>query len=817
MGQEHLPGFIGKIYSEAVVRSASGESLLDSPELVTSDNVDRLYASKALLEEAAKRLHSKGFEVLDIGNISITIAAPPEVYERSLNTTLEAVDRPVLKEWGQVSTGTYLNAIDGKPFGEIDVSQTDFAQVLDGIAINEPIYYVESGKPSAIAPNKSQEYLQVPEGVAQGLNATLAQQQGITGKGVRVVMVDSGWYAHPFFRENNYKVEVKLAPGATNKAQDDNGHGTGESANIFAVAPEVSLTMVKADIDLSGRLRNVSSISALRTAVALKPDIISCSWGSNQRQLTLSPQNRVLAATVADAVRRGIIVIFSAGNGTYGFPGQHPEIIAAGGVYYHLTGSLRGQIEASNYASSFISPVYPNRRVPDVCGLVGKLPQGSYIMLPVPPGSKIDRGLALLEDGTESEDGWAAFSGTSAAAPQLAGICALMKQINPQLSPAEAKRTLQETARDVVGGSSHPSSGSASARAGPDIATGYGLANAYEAVKAVKGIAAKNIGSDNIFLFQNTSQLNSTPASQSKELTPVSQLDSKTIRKKPMYSEFPKLHKKLDEIRWKFERELQSVIDEYDLEDVELIISEANFIPRSPIQKVAHSLREKLDSCFETKENAIELDQDFDYLKSITENKIDEQDLKSIVETLGKDTKTKGIFLVDFIKSGVKGESGKVLLKEINQSLQIKNQKLKKELTEKIKESIQETQSKKNTGKIHKSKITTEHISSAQALLKIGRYQDLAIRVLTEALLVCGDDIEKSLRHIPKDSNSEKEAEKLRKFASDALSSCSSEIASFDAKSRKKANSFDGEEYTCELPGGGTGTWQWNGKSYVCQ
>ena len=83
--------------------------------------------------------------------------------------------------------------------------------------------------------------------------------------------------------------------------------------------------------------------------------------------------------------------------------------------------------------------------------------------------------------------------------------------------------------------------------------------------------------------------------------------------------------------------------------------------------------------------------------------------------------------------------------------------------------------------------------------------------------MVCGDDIEKSLRHIPKDSNSEKEAEKLRKFASDALSSCSSEIASFDAKSRKKANSFDGEEYTCELPGGGTGTWQWNGKSYVCQ
>ena len=79
MGKQHLPGSIGKIYSEAVVHSASGESLLDSPELVTSDNVDRFYASEALVEEAAKRLKSKGFDVLDTGKISITIAASPEV------------------------------------------------------------------------------------------------------------------------------------------------------------------------------------------------------------------------------------------------------------------------------------------------------------------------------------------------------------------------------------------------------------------------------------------------------------------------------------------------------------------------------------------------------------------------------------------------------------------------------------------------------------------------------------------------------------------------------------------------------------------
>jgi hypothetical protein len=66
-------------------------------------------------------------------------------------------------------------------------------------------------------------------------------------------------------------------------------------------------------------------------------------------------------------------------------------VLAVGGV--HARENLVGNdffLEASNYASSFDSLIYPGRHVPDFCGLVGMKPLAAYIMLPVPPGSSID-------------------------------------------------------------------------------------------------------------------------------------------------------------------------------------------------------------------------------------------------------------------------------------------------------------------------------------------------------------------------------------------------------------------------------------------
>lgn len=572
MSTPNLPTLPDRVFAEAVVRSASGASLLDSPEAVTSETVDQFLASADTVQAAAQELRSAGFDVIDIGSISITVAASPAVYERALSTHLQAVDRPVIKELQQTATATFISAADAKPFGEVDVSRTPFSQLLDGVALSEPLYYFGCDTPSPTPPQTGQDYLTVPDGVAEGLNALAAHRKGITGKGVKVVMVDSGWYAHPYFAKHNYNVKVVLAPGSTNSATDGLGHGTGESANLLAIAPDIELTMVKADVAISGASKHVNAVSALRKAIELRPDIISCSWGSDQRRRIISPYNRVMGAVIADAVRRGITVVFSAGNGQYGFPGQHPDVISAGGVYRYISGPLKGTLEASNYASSFVSPMYPKRNVPDVCGLVGKLPYGSYLMLPIPPGCEIDQRLSALNDGTKPVDGWAAFSGTSAAAPQIAGVCALLKQLNRDLSPAQIKAILKTTAIDVSDGYSNPSSSGAAARAGPDLATGYGLVDVEKAIAAVSKPSAK----------APKDACCEPCASQSNFQSEAKGLPSLPTRSTTMSSEFPKLQKHLDKIRFEIDKLLkEEFIDKDLIEEVELDFQATSFIHRS--------------------------------------------------------------------------------------------------------------------------------------------------------------------------------------------------------------------------------------------
>jgi subtilisin family serine protease len=190
---------------------------------------------------------------------------------------------------------------------------------------------------------------------------------------------------------------------------------------------------------------------------------------------------------VAAAVASGITVIFSAGNGQSGFPGQHPDVIAAGGVFM----DQNERLQASDYSSGFVSTIYPGRRSPDLCGLVGMKPKAAYIMLPVEPFDDIDAGLSgnTYPDGDETgpKDGWAAFSGTSAAAPQLAGAAALIKQARPTFSPMQVRNVLMQSARDVKAGHGSSSTGSPSATAGPDIATGNGLVDAYKSVRLALG------------------------------------------------------------------------------------------------------------------------------------------------------------------------------------------------------------------------------------------------------------------------------------------------------------------------------------------
>lgn len=464
---------------EAVVHSASGKSMFSADEVLASENLSDFEPPPGRATEAATGLEAAKFRVRHIGTYSISAEGPRKLWEKVFGTEVEERSQPISEADPKLGAVTYLSHFKGAPF-KIPAS-------LDGLVERAypqapPIYFE-----SPLPPRVKYHYLNVPADVSMIFRSPSVHKEGVTGKGVLVAMPDTGFYKHPFYEWHGYHYNATLAPDAIRVEKDEIGHGTAEAANIFANAP---------DIDFVGVKMGGNTTLGFKAASDLYPAVMTNSWGYSIRNGPLPNWLRPLEAVVIEAVhRRGITVCFSAGNGQYGFPAQMPDVIAVGGVYAHK--NFLGDdfdLEASNYASSFDSDIYPGRHVPDVCGLVGMKPRGIYIMLPVEPGDSIDSGLSggtfPNRDETANNDGWAVISGTSAASPQIAGICALIKQVQPGLSPSLIKTVLKAGARDVKNGRSQMGQ---LAGEGFDGATGAGLADALATYRIARSITPRNV------------------------------------------------------------------------------------------------------------------------------------------------------------------------------------------------------------------------------------------------------------------------------------------------------------------------------------
>ncbi len=336
---------------------------------------------------------------------------------------------------------------------------------------------------NAIPPKISLHYLSLDD--VRGVSgAAKCHRRGWTGSDVRAVMVDSGFSQHPYFRERGFNYNPIVTPQQPDPFTDPSGHGTGESANLMMIAP---------NIEFHGVRFGGSAAEDLESALATGATILSNSWGWDadhqswddlrQTDPNLYFEFQDLSALIVDATADGKVIIFSAGNGHRAFPGSHPDVIAAGGVTVNEDSSL----QASSYASSFESLLHPGRLVPDVCGVVGEAtpggPMPGHIMLPVPSGAGLE-GENMPAD--KSDLGWGIFSGTSAAAPQIAGVVALMQHARATvgkaaLSTSEVKAILQATAIDVTEGLSGLGD---PADIGFDRATGAGFIDAFSACVA---------------------------------------------------------------------------------------------------------------------------------------------------------------------------------------------------------------------------------------------------------------------------------------------------------------------------------------------
>lgn len=465
------------------VISQGGTSFIDAGDV---SDVEPFYGSDSNHREAIRAAESGGFEVLAESRLGLAVAGPPGAFTDLTGGELVTLERLTRTRIGRIEYVTYLDIVgEGQPDALSVAVPRSTASGIEGVVLERP-RTPHAVFPAPIPPSVARFHLRVPDDVAMLLGATEAHRRGQVGEGVVVAMVDSGQFRHPFFTAHNYTVRpaVAMVPG-TSPAVDPHGHGTGESANIFAIAPSAVLRPYRASND-AGDL--VAALAGFVRAKADKPDVLTNSWGSNNPfppQADPSPANRAMALEIGDAIAQGIVVIFSAGNGQFGVEPQVPGVIAAGGVFANAGLDL----QASTYSSGYQSPWFGGVQVPTVSGLVGMFPRASYIMLPIPPGCPIDTGRAVSgdgdpADGTTANDGWALFSGTSAAAPQIAGAAAVLRGVKKNATPEQVSTALSTTSIDVRAGSCHARFNNP-ATPGRDLATGFGLINVSAAAAAI--------------------------------------------------------------------------------------------------------------------------------------------------------------------------------------------------------------------------------------------------------------------------------------------------------------------------------------------
>jgi len=329
--------------------------------------------------------------------------------------------------------------------------------------------------------------------------------QGVreTGRGVLMAFVDGAvQLSHPDLVANVFTLNGRLPaldpspppapPSATynpNAGQWDDAHGTAvvgiavASANNSlggrGVAPETKF------VAYNGVVTGLVA-SALRSAIDLGADIVNNSWGSldsssGQSSYQSSDPAWREAMTLAlgqGRQGRGTVVVFAAGNGGLDEDSNrdgyvnHPGVLAVGTVDH------RGR--PSSYAEPGANVLIS---APSM-SLLRRTDAGADIWTTDIAGP---RGLA---GGSLSENAdYAAFAGgSSAAAPMVSGVVALMLEVNPSLGWRDVRWLLARSARpaDLRPEQAEPSVMNAQ---GFHPRVGFGRVHAGDAVSAARNFA----------------------------------------------------------------------------------------------------------------------------------------------------------------------------------------------------------------------------------------------------------------------------------------------------------------------------------------
>lgn len=362
---------------------------------------------------------------------------------------------------------------------------------------------------------------------------------GYTGAGVVVAVVDSGvnynhldladhlWDGGEEFPHHGYDIV-----NDDNDPMDDKGHGThcagtvlgdGTAGSLTGMAPEATLMCVKS-IRGDGFGGAVNIAGGMEWSVEHGCDLISMSLGMVGAGVA---DKEILRRTCESILDAGIVALVCAGNEGINIlqmmypipnnvrvpascpppyldpdqmvnPGPLSCVVAVGAVNYNDAAAdftSQGPVtwQDTEFGDYAYNPGIGLIR-PDVCA----------------PGV----GIKSLD--YENTSGYTNMDGTSQATPCVAGIVALMLQKNPELTPAEICRILEETSVKLTPTKSN--------------VTGVGRVDALAAVNAVQTWDGVEETALNANLFPNPTHDNVTIQCEGMKQVEIYSIDGRLVQ-----------------------------------------------------------------------------------------------------------------------------------------------------------------------------------------------------------------------------------------------------------------------------------------------